>query len=299
MGTYSDESINTKNKLTHTSETGVPSVNYFMNPGNEIASDTTSWVNHSNAEVTGYIARTGQKSRKITNNGGFSQTMYMQTGTYTFSAYLICDSYISFGTGGGVYLEIQDSHSNFYSSERITERYPLDNGWQRLTLTVDITQAGWHTFVVWMLGGAGSVYVDDMQLEAGDGAGSANLLHNGSFEGGLSGWSGNSVTVSNSEKKFGDVSLKIDIEDVGEEYKRQYQYQYVPLNCSPEITYVLSGWAKAESVAIDYERDAARAFRLMAEVVYTDGSSEAHTSGLQYGYNGMAVCNKADSTEKQ
>ena len=276
MGTYSDESINTKNKLTHTSETGVPSVNYFMNPGNEIASDTTSWVNHSNAEVTGYIARTGQKSRKITNNGGFSQTMYMQTGTYTFSAYLICDSYISFGTGGGVYLEIQDSHSNFYSSERITERYPLDNGWQRLTLTVDITQAGWHTFVVWMLGGAGSVYVDDMQLEAGDGAGSANLLHNGSFEGGLSGWSGSSVTVSNSEKKFGDVSLKIDIEDAGEEYKRQYQYQYVPLNCSPEITYVLSGWAKAESVAIDYERDAERAFRLMAEVVYTDGSSETH-----------------------
>ena len=75
------------------------------------------------------------------------------------------------------------------------------------------------------------------RLEAGDGAGSANLLHNGSFEGGVSGWSGNSVTVSNSEKKFGDVSLKIDIEDAGEEYKRQYQYQYVPLNCSPEDVY--------------------------------------------------------------
>ena len=159
-----------------------------MNPGNEIASDTTSWVNHSNAEVTGYIARTGQKSRKITNNGGFSQTMYMQTGTYTFSAYLICDSYISFGTGGGVYLEIQDSHSNFYSSERI-ERYPLDNGWQRLTLTVDITQAGWHTFCSMDAWRSRKRLCDDMQLEAGDGAGSANLLHNGSFEGGLSGWS--------------------------------------------------------------------------------------------------------------
>lgn len=122
MGVYSDESVNTKNKLTHTSETGVPSVNYFMNPGNEIASDTTSWVNHSNAEVTGYIARTGQKSRKITNNGGFSQTMYMQTGTYTFSAYLICDSYISFGTGGGVYLEIQDGKSIYHSQEGITRK---------------------------------------------------------------------------------------------------------------------------------------------------------------------------------
>ena len=29
-------------------------------------------------------------------------------------------------------------------------------------------------------------------------------------------------------------------------------------------------------MAIDYERDAERAFRLMAEVVYTDGSSETH-----------------------
>ena len=273
MGVYSDESVKTKNKLAHTSETGVPAVNYFMNPGNEIASDTTSWINHSNAEVSGYIARTGQYSRKITNEGGFSQTMYMQAGTYTFSAYLICDSYISFGSGGGVYLEIQDGHSNFYSSEKITERYPLDNGWQRVTLTVDISQPGWHTFVVWMMGGSGCVYADDMQLEVGAGAGSANLLHNGSFEGGVSGWSGTTLAVTDSEKKFGSVALKIDIEDVG----GAYQYQYVPVNSSPEITYVLSGWAKAESVAIDYDRDAARAFRLMAEVVYTDGSSEAHT----------------------
>ena len=86
-------------------------------------------------------------------------------------------------------LEIQDSYSNFYSSEKITERYPLDNGWQRVTLTVDISQSGWHTFVVWMMGGSGCVYADDMQLEVGAGAGSANLLHNGSFEGGVSGWS--------------------------------------------------------------------------------------------------------------
>jgi len=56
-------------------------------------------------------------------------------------------------------------------------------------------------------------------------------------------------------------------------------YQDIPINLPGTETYILSGWAKANSVPA--KTGAVPAFNLYAEIYYSDGTRENHTADMQ------------------
>jgi len=181
-----------------------------------------------------------------------------------------------FYTNGDI-TDIYSSHINMDTEESIND------GYRRISVTFEAPSGLKHVRVNLALRAAtGTVYFDGVQLEKTEAASPYNFIENSDLErynsNGLpTSWlSSNNFTMSTSmdtttsnAKVEGTSCFRIK----GEVGKNKYLYQEVPINTSEEATYILSGWATANSVP---KGTNSSSFRLIARVYYTDGNYKNH-----------------------
>ena len=114
--------------------------------------------------------------------------------------------------------------------------------------------------------------IDSAQLERGGYAGDYNLLENGSFTYGKSGWSGDVTSASTVYFNEGG-SLYI----AGDINSKKKAYQQIPIKAYADVreSFRLSDWGRANGIgAGEREGIGETAFRLFAELHYKDGSTD-------------------------
>ncbi len=164
---------------------------------------------------------------------------------------------------------------------------------------------------LWLRGATGTAYFDAVQLEKSDAPSSYNILENASFERfsnstTFDNWSEIQLTDSDcrsAESIDGSSSFQIS-GDIAN-YKNLCQYVYLGDDAKEEDTYILSGWATANSVPIGSNN---AKFRLLARVVYTDGTfkdngdisfnDSLQNVNWQYASGGFTLSDGKDSTNK-
>ena len=157
----------------------------------------------------------------------------------------------------------------------------------------------------------GTAYCDDLLLEESEAASEINLVQNGRFawlvNGKPEGWVPNSYTISD-EHPFGQsLSKSMRVSNTMNGYARTHQV--IPLNLlADEATFLLSGWGKANSVggtARKHEDGDERYFGLVAEIAYTDGTTENQYVSFNGDYadwqfaSGVIVPGKRDERVKE
>ncbi|MBP3451644.1 MAG: hypothetical protein J6J73_02510 [Agathobacter sp.] len=200
-------------------------------------------------------------------------------GTYTLSAY-IKTSECSSLTGEGIVLKVTDLAGNTFTGKGLdyVTSEQIDDGWTRIQLTFQAATTGRHTISIYAEGVNGIFYVDDVQLGKGETAGTLDLLKYGSYESGISQWSGNYITSSVDKGWNKSQCLVL----TGHPDNNAYAYQTVNINLPATETFVLSGWAKGNSVPdnvtthSDKNQDKQKQFGLRAKIIYTDNTSEYH-----------------------
>ncbi len=263
----------------------------FENSGNWEASHWYSgtYINNGTATFDTSQKYLGSKSVKIkvdsaTKAGGLSMvqyvTDYVSSGTYTLSAYVKTSGLVK-GTGsdiGGACVAARivnedGSVTRKYSRMLLgTTDSGVDNGWQRVHLTFDIPSGATDIRVVPMVYNAtGTAYFDCMQLEKNSTVNSYNLLENSSFENGATSWTAKNTSSSDkvvtNKKNSGSKSFKI----VGAAGNDKYIRQNINVSGTEKDTYILSGYALANSKPFDADADV-NFFEISVRINYSDGS---------------------------
>ncbi len=309
----------TNNRTLRTAAIGVAAQQELRNFGFESTASDVAWQLHKssgdstatvNAVVNTDKPRTGSRSFKtwITPGkagltGAAKASNVLQTNTtYILSAYVNTSQAQAF-SGKGIYLQATDSSGNTWKSPCVNYKTSalVDDGWVRVALTFQTKIKGIHTLAVYNDGVGGAIYADDMQLEWSRAPVSAaktadtqavsnvNLLENGSLQYWGYGWtmnSGASFASGVGVNSASDYAYSIRV--TGNPKANHYASQTVPVNLPGSQTYVLSGWAKANSVPDnkldgDPEKDKEAAakdknkqFGLRAVLTYAGGGTEYH-----------------------
>ena len=205
---------------------------------------------------------------------GPSQTVTLQPGDYTLSAYMRFVSNAQTAEGNGACLKVEDASGKLLGrSELLTFS---EKEYIRMAVPFHLDEA---TSVKnkMLLIGAGTAYYDGVQLEANAYVSPYNLLRNGSFERGNDGcWllsSTEDAVFTNTESFDGTIAMKC----AGGLDKAVNVKQEVLVRSarSDRETFTLSGWAKAAAVPQrDRDMDAEPHFRLRAEIHYNDTAYE-------------------------
>ncbi|MGI6014423.1 MAG: hypothetical protein ACOX7K_09140 [Oscillospiraceae bacterium] len=152
----------------------------------------------------------------------------------------------------------------------------IDDGWEQLYVNYTPETTGTYKMALCQKNcGQSTVEFDDVQLETGSVASSYNLVADGGFEQTTSGWvmSESAATISGSVKHNGSKAAKVQGSPTGTPSVRQY----VPVCSDLDTTFVLSGWAKADSaqnLSTDSFGGDKRFFGIIAWLQYSDGSWE-------------------------
>jgi len=207
-------------------------------------------------------------------NGVYQNTaVTLPAGDYTFSAYArvarpfatACDccgkgAYLRVTTTGGTLLA-ESEHVGTWSGEftRLTASFTLT------AATVVQTQL--------LVDGKGSVYWSGAQLERCSYANPYNLMENGGFEFGSTGWNtyGGSFG-SNANNAF---NMKGYLQMWGSLTDTKYAYQDIPVlaDAGTRESFTLSGWARCYGT-LSKSDDLGSLFRLRAVIHYTDGTTQ-------------------------
>jgi RHS repeat-associated protein len=212
----------------------------------------------------------GNRSIKVSKTDNVSkhyaqQIVTLQPGkTYTASAYAKTLN-VTNANNGGVYLGVYYLNSSGVYEEVITKLITGTNNWQRMQLTFTLPSNISSNSVIIRTGlklETGTVYFDDYQLEEGVAANRYNLVENGDFSYGdygannPTGWTiknscdGNDILTTSADSRFpqylntncfsflGDASVG---KDIG---------QTVNISGKKGDSFILSGWAKGDSVPL-------------------------------------------------
>ena len=205
---------------------------------------------------------------------GPSQTVTLQPGDYTLSAYMRFVSNAQTADGNGACLQVEDASGKLLGrSELLTFS---EREYIRMAVPFHLDKAV-SVKNKMLLIGAGTAYYDGVQLEANAYVSPYNLLRNGSFEQGNNGcWvlsSTEDAVFTNTESFDGTVALKCS----GGLDKSVNVKQEVLVRSAraDRETFTLSGWAKATAVPQrDRGADTEPHFRLRAEIHYNDTTYE-------------------------
>ena len=280
--------------------------------------DSTTTVN---AVINGDNTRTGGKSFKTWITPGKSglagtskeSNLLQANRTYILSAYVNTSQSRAFA-GKGIYLQVKDTAGNTWKSPCLNYKTSnlVDNGWVRMVLVFQTKTKCEHTISIYNDGVGGVVYADDVQVEEAkapveindlpntQAVTNVNLLENGNMQYWRHGWKDRNSKNNkdddlparfvthcgvNSTNEYA-YSIRVD----GNPTQDHYAYQTVTLNQPSSQTYVLSGWAKANSVPdnkIDGDpekdkeaeaKDKNKQFGLRAVLTYANGG------GTEYYY---------------
>lgn len=269
------------NRTLRTASIGVAAQQELRNGGCEATDSSNIWTFTGSAFPSLSKPRTGTKSLKFTSSGSktASKTQELKSGqTYTLSCY-INTTEMTVMPENGIYLLVQDENGNSWKSDYFDYQTAeeVDNGWMRMSVSFTTVAECNHTFSICSSGGSGTLYVDDFQLEKGSAPSNRNLLENGDFSGVTYGWTFSSGSYPTFTQNFSGAAAAI----VGSPSNGNARAtQDVIINLPGAETYVLSGWAKGNSVpdnvttAEDEAQDTEKSFGLRATVNYNDGTKE-------------------------
>ena len=331
---YTDNSgtSKTNNRLTGAAAMGISSFNMLSNSGLETctgnAADNWAQLSFSTSASagtqSGNKARLGKASIKTTARGsGMYQEATLQAGTtYTFSGYVNTCDMTAFDSNGSVYLaaltadqitDLSQACASPWKSEQVNYKTDasINRGWEKISVTFTPETSGTYYMAFLQDRADGTAYCDDLLLEESEAASEINLVQNGRFawlvNGKPEGWVPNSYTISD-EHPFGQsLSKSMRVSNTMNGYARTHQV--IPLNLlADEATFLLSGWGKANSVggtARKHEDGDERYFGLVAEIAYTDGTTENQYVSFNGDYadwqfaSGVIVPGKRDERVKE
>ena len=202
-------------------------------------------------------------------NGVYQVTNTLPKGRYTFSAYVRVLSTFS-GTDAGAFIRVTDNSGNVLGvSEQLVKS---DSEYTRLIVpfNLDVAQS---VQVQILVNGKGTIYADAAQLENNPYANAYNMLENGNFERGTSGWTCSGNVFSDSNTRF-NMSKSLCMNGAVSSDRYAYQTPAVRTTRSTRETFTLSGWAKGYGLPNHDREDVANAprFRLRAVIKYYDTS---------------------------
>ena len=214
----------------------------------------------------------GSKSLQITGGRSVVQApINVEAGkTYTFSAYVKT-------TDATAKLAIQ-----LPTEQSVSQVLPANSDWTRLQASYTATENQQITLAL-VTEGLGTVYMDCVQLEQAATASRYSLIENGDFTHTGSptySWtatgfgSADGVTVQETGAPQLDNNV---IAIAGDWYTQKHLSQTVSISGSAGDSYVLSGWAKGNSVPLKTENGNARQFGMKLTFHYTDGNTKEQT----------------------
>ncbi len=281
--TATEVAAKTNNKIKTDSVKGLTRENLVLDGSFENLSGWTTVKNgtgYNQGYGTGHRVHGARSllysSRNVEGLIETSQTVSIPSaGTYTLSAYVKTTSMSPANAleNGGVYLMLDGE-----SSEKITAstKSNIQNGWQRISVTKTYSSSTSATVKIKFADIKGYAYIDCVQLEKSDNPSDFNLINNGGLRG-VNGWTGDMAAVS-SEASRGKVAKL-----VGAPNGQKSASQTVTLNSPLDTTFMLSGWARANSADLIEECEEAveadevkrpRKFGLKALLTYSDSSTE-------------------------
>lgn len=280
---------------------GYGTVNMLRNPSAEL-SGTQYWSNINGITGNGVNSAYGNSfaglnTFKLVYDGadypyqGFEQAVTLSSGnTYTLSAYVKTQN--ASGSGGAI-IGFRDNNANelnrniLAKSEYIKGTTATDilNGWRRIVVQYTPSSTGTYYAYIGAYGctDGSIIYYDAVQLEESTSLGGSsfsdyNYIRNAGFEDGTYSWYNcNTAGEISSMSLFGSKSQKISGNETGERRVIQYS-EPIPAG----QPFVLSGWAKANSVALNEE---GRTFEIMAELEYEDIMTEPEKFHVSFNPN--------------
>ena len=238
---------------------------------------------HGTSAIKSYLSSASTADSSGTRYAGMYQTVTLSPGTYTFSAYVNTTGLLSCDATGGIYAAFADKNGKFLA-RGIKVNYAtnanVDDGWERVHVTYTVPTAGTYRCMVLAENAYGPVYYDDLQLERGSAASTANLLQNGWFRSVTDPqeWTTTNLHLYN---ETGNESNYIGYL-WGNPYGMKRSSQTIPINKPATDTYLLSGWGAAYAAANNEtaltdstaENNSKRYFGLIARCNYSDGTKE-------------------------
>lgn len=279
---YSGAATDKRNNRTlRTASIGVAAQQELRNSSFDVADSSNAWTFTGGAFPSLSKPRTGTTSLKFIGSSPktVSKSQSLEGGqAYTLSCY-INTTEMTVMPENGIYLLVQDENGNSWKSDYFDYQTAeeVDNGWMRMSVSFTTVAKSIHTFSICSSGGNGTLYVDDFQLEKGSAPSNRNMLENGDFAGVTYGWSFSTGSYPTFTQNFSGAAAAI----VGSPSNGNARAtQEVSVNLSGAETYVLSGWAKGNSVpdnvtiAEEEAQDTEKSFGLRATVNYEDGTKE-------------------------
>jgi hypothetical protein len=172
------------------------------------------------------------------------------------------------GTNPGAFIRVTDTAGNILGvSEHLVKS---DSEYTRLIVPFEL-DAAQSVQVQILVNGKGTVYADAAQLENNPYANAYNMLENGNFERGTSGWTCSDDVYSTTGTCF-NMSKSLYMSGAVSSDRYAYQTPAVRTTRSTRETFTLSGWAKGYGLPNHDREDVTDAprFRLRAEIRYYD-----------------------------
>ena len=290
-----------KNRIESSGAIGVTAFNFIENGGAETTTNIWDTTRESDITTSASTSYSGKKSYfyyrtpgTVAPLNGIWKSITLGAGTYTFSASIRLN-------GGSAPRTIRVQNDS--TGEILKQAYgsnvlnrEINDGWEQLSVTFTIqstTTLNLHVGIGESTNG--SCYIDNIQLGRASGSqannygpSEFNVLNNGSFEynsgSTITSWtkSSNVSIASNSANisRFNNSCIKVIGSRTSDEYVKQLVYPG-----SADISYVFSGWAKADSLPTsDSNRNIA--FELFADATYVvkkaNGTNETRTKSYSF-----------------
>ena len=221
------------------------------------------------------VLRMQTNAQSCTDNGVYQDTVVLQSGEYTFSAYIRIISKFYGVNNAGAYIRVTTTDGKILAESEHISKYNTEYIRLVTPFTLDKAQS---VQVHLMLDGHGAAYYDAIQLEKNSYANEYNMLFNSNFERNAMGWESDGCieisadehfNMSHSLKLLGSLSSKNVVK----------QNVFVKTNKGTRETFTLSGWAKGKSLPYtERENCEQNEFSLSAVIRYSDGTEETHTA---------------------
>ena len=297
--TVNEGTSKANNKILSAASSGLTAVNLLKDGSMEI--DGVWSTNESGGSgsverkdtTTGIAPRHGQYTMGLTvptgaATGSFALTAHsgipFEAGIpYTLSAYVkVPSTGFTWNSGGVLKVVLLDSNVDPITVLEASPTADIENGWQRVQATFTVGTSGTYRPGFQLEGVSGTVYIDDVQLEQSEAASVYNLVQNGSFEFDSTHWTWGTqnTLISFDPTYFGNTMLRGTSPYNGVSRAQQI----IPMNCSGDTTFQLSGWAKGESApnpSGDFG-DKKRFFGLALRIDYTDDTMEFHSVPFEW-----------------
>ena len=274
---YTENSSSKANKMSLSSKMQNTVTNWFENSSFETA---TMWASNGptlTVSQSNTYAYVGNYSMKLQRNvadgveGAYSYQYSVAPGeTVTFSAYIK-----TVGADVTIAIERNTNYTIFWG-----DTAPADKEWERYQISYSNTSAGVENIhCYFFVGGAGTVYIDGVQLEATPTASRYNIIENGDFRFGANSWLMSNYCDSNetcitAENPNAPQLNSTAFQIVGDPTHKLRIRQEVPVSGVAGDTYVLAGWAKGDGVPLVDKDSNHRTFTVRGTFMSLEGDPE-------------------------